>query len=593
MSREQHDAPLSRRGEGTEQKQQRPDYSTLPRAEALERLRKGEPVAEIRRWLTNALHALDATEESIAQDMAWLDDTAPFFAHMRPPDDTPSLNDASAPEVKSGPPAASQTGEPRADAHADIVESALLSALIADNSLLPDCGILAQHPDWFYLDAHQAIAQTVFEQLTQGKPVDAMLLWEMLKQTGRRARVGDAFPMLTAVAQRWTPTPTAAIVQQYAEQIITYAEERRVAYWKEKLQRELHRSDAELRALLDVRREDLALYRHGPGATLRFQNARDLLDEAIPPAKWAVPGLFAEGLNLFGGGPKSGKTALSTQVLLAVPTLDGKALGHISVTRGEALYLALEDNKRRMQERIRNMLREDEGVDAPEGLFIEYNWPRLDAGGIDKLDRWMDQRPSTRLIVIDTFARIKPPQINRNATLYDSDYASLLPVQQWANARHVAVVVVCHTRKSGAEDAMNEISGSTGLTGVADNIVVMRRTGLIAELHRRGRDYQDDTVWGLKGDVETLLWTYTGDATALKRSTERQAIIDVLVKAAPRKLTPTEIGAQLGRPAVAIRKLLGKMLNGGDVGLDNDAALHLYWATDDAIKEAKRESKRE
>jgi hypothetical protein len=83
--------------------------------------------------------------------------------------------------------------------------------------------------------------------------------------------------------------------------------------------------------------------------------ARGLLEHEFPEQRYAVPGLISEGLNLLVGAPKLGKSWLAMNVAAAV-AFGGVALDKINVTRGEALYLALEDPPRRLQRRLRLVL---------------------------------------------------------------------------------------------------------------------------------------------------------------------------------------------------------------------------------------------
>jgi RecA-family ATPase len=55
-----------------------------------------------------------------------------------------------------------------------------------------------------------------------------------------------------------------------------------------------------------------------------------------------------EGLTLPAGKPKLGKSWLALSVAFAVAA-GGVALGTYPVAQGEVLYLALEDNERRLQ----------------------------------------------------------------------------------------------------------------------------------------------------------------------------------------------------------------------------------------------------
>src|SRR3954471_23399562 len=92
-----------------------------------------------------------------------------------------------------------------------------------------------------------------------------------------------------------------------------------------------------------------------PSRKLGLSTAADLMAEALPPIRYVVPGYVTEGLTLLGGKPKIGKSWLTAGLCIAVAT-GGYALGSIKVDGGDVLWLALEDNKRRLQRRLKQLL---------------------------------------------------------------------------------------------------------------------------------------------------------------------------------------------------------------------------------------------
>ncbi len=92
-----------------------------------------------------------------------------------------------------------------------------------------------------------------------------------------------------------------------------------------------------------------------PRRKLGRQSAADLLRKELPPVRYVVPGYIAEGLTVLAGRPKLGKSWLALDLAVAVAT-GGAALGSIRVEQGDVLYLALEDNERRLQKRLMQLL---------------------------------------------------------------------------------------------------------------------------------------------------------------------------------------------------------------------------------------------
>ena len=71
----------------------------------------------------------------------------------------------------------------------------------------------------------------------------------------------------------------------------------------------------------------------------------------------------------------------------------------------------------------------------------------------------------------------------------------------------IAVVVVHHTRKAASEDFLDAVSGTQGLAGAADAVIVLRRTrgSADAELHITGRDVIEAT-YAMRFDSESGNW---------------------------------------------------------------------------------------
>ena len=88
------------------------------------------------------------------------------------------------------------------------------------------------------------------------------------------------------------------------------------------------------------------------GAKPKVFSLQELLSWELPPTRWAIPEILPEGLTLLAGKPKLGKSWLALSAALSIAS-GGVALGTQPVIRGDVLYLALEDNARRLQARTR------------------------------------------------------------------------------------------------------------------------------------------------------------------------------------------------------------------------------------------------
>jgi hypothetical protein len=281
-----------------------------------------------------------------------------------------------------------------------------------------------------------------------------------------------------------------------------------------------------------------------------FIRASDLLKKVLPEHRWAVRGVLAEGCGLLVGRPKIGKSWLALNLAIAIAT-GGVALGHIRVELGDVLYLSLEDNERRLKSRLNSILN---GADAPDRLTLSTSWPKLDELGLQWLEAWAEKHPDGRLIIIDTLQRVRPAA-SRNGSLYGDDYQALTGLQQMAGRRGLTVLVLHHTRKMGSDDPLETVSGTQGLGGAADSVLVLKRerSHRDATLFVTGRDVEE-TELTLRWDPLHTTWSMLGDSL----SEEREAIIKVLTHAG-KPLPLKDIALAVGKPYAPVKLLCFRM----------------------------------
>jgi replicative DNA helicase len=90
-------------------------------------------------------------------------------------------------------------------------EMGVLGSILRDNNVLNEVQQIVR-ADNFYFDAHQKIFQAVVETYNDGKPVDAVILFEVLKQRKQIEDVGG--PLY--IAELFDSAPTAANAEYYA-----------------------------------------------------------------------------------------------------------------------------------------------------------------------------------------------------------------------------------------------------------------------------------------------------------------------------------------------------------------------------------------
>ena len=425
-------------------------------------------------------------------------------------------------------------------------EQSVLGAILITPGVIPQVTERIITTD-FYRDSHRQIYKAILEL----ENADPITLTEHLRANGDLKDAGGADYIHTLV----NLCPVAANATQYAD-IVKENSIRRSAI--------AEAQDTIRKAVAGKPVSELGKVAPTPetGYTLA-----QLMAANFPDPTWLVEGLLPEvGLTVLAGSPKVGKSwfvlDLATRLAGAGATtfLDCRI-----PTSGRVLYLALEDNWRRLKSRGARLL---QGDIAPDKLHLEIGWPRLDDGGEDKLNSWIAKHPDTRLVIVDVFVRIR--QKSRGGNIYDEDYAALGPLKTLADEFGIAVLAVHHTnQRQGLDNWMELVSGSNGLTGTADAVMLLSKGGegrADGRLRCTGRDLAE-VDFALSFD--NFLWKrLDGNAEDHLRNIARQKIVECLRKSSE-AMTPKEVAEKTGqgdeKGHEAVKKLMPKMAKKGEI----------------------------
>jgi len=253
-----------------------------------------------------------------------------------------------------------------------------------------------------------------------------------------------------------------------------------------------------------------------------MMSARELQMTEFAPVSWIVRDLLPEGVTLFAGKPKLGKSWLALQLGYGIATGD-EVLGR-AVEQGSVLYAALEDNARRLKKRMHRIAPND--PNWPEKFLFSTEWPRLDQGGLAAFEDWIKNTRDARLLIVDTLATVRPASGGKDSQ-YQSDYAALRGLHSLASETGIAILIVHHVRKMDADDPFDTVSGSTGLTGAADSTIILSSTSEGKVLYGRGRDLAEFEC-AMDFDPETCRWSDLGRPCDAFGSETRKAIRDAL-----------------------------------------------------------------
>ncbi len=251
-------------------------------------------------------------------------------------------------------------------------------------------------------------------------------------------------------------------------------------------------------------------------------SAEELLSTPLPPVKWIIPGLLPAGLALFAGPSKAGKSWLTLWLCLQIA--QGNPVWDREIEPRTVIYFSLEDTFNRLQNRIFQLI---DGGDAPERLILQTECPSIGQGLEEQVESLIHTYCDVGLIVIDILQKVRVS--DGNGGMYANDYKEAGALKKLADKYGICILLIHHLRKQSAADPFDQISGSTGLMGVADTSWVMQRKRMsqTADILLTGRDMDDRT---LHLREENCVWTLEDEETAEER--EIKAVPDYLWKAA-------------------------------------------------------------
>lgn len=249
--------------------------------------------------------------------------------------------------------------------------------------------------------------------------------------------------------------------------------------------------------------------------------AREIMASASAPTQYCVDGRVPCGVVIIGARPKARKSWYALQLGTAKATA-GKFMG-VETPGGRVLYIALEDNRRRMRKRF-----EFFGITpdtAPDNLHIFHEWPS-GVAGIEKLERWLAKFPDTVLIIIDVLQRFRGAR-DAKASAYEGDY-TMMATLHGVTQRHdgLTILVVHHVRKGPVDDPVEAINGTFAIAGAADAYIILRRgEGQQWIAHIDGRDWESwdhEFAWEF---VDREGWRQIGVSAGDQLTATQQEII--------------------------------------------------------------------
>lgn len=275
-------------------------------------------------------------------------------------------------------------------------------------------------------------------------------------------------------------------------------------------------------------------------------SAFDLQNKEFEERYYAVQNMIPEGETVIAAPPKTGKSWLMLDMCLKVA--EGKPFLGFDTKQSDTLYLALEDGDSFEQERLNIVTG---GAQAPKNFhFVFSNVMPMNEGFLLQLEELLKVFPNIKVVVIDTLQFVKYRQ-GKSESAYECDYRTGRDLKEFAEKNHLAIVVVTHTTKMiHMEDEMSNVSGTNGVTGAADAVIVLskeKRTDKEAKMFITGRKVRQ-SMHSVKFDDSKCCWVYGGIAEVTDRDQQETKEREMLYSNSNIRAAVIEIARNLAEP---------------------------------------------
>lgn len=245
---------------------------------------------------------------------------------------------------------------------------------------------------------------------------------------------------------------------------------------------------------------------------LHLINAETLYYTPLDHPRMLIDGILSNGLAILSGDSKIGK---SWMVLwLGIKISQGEPVWGLPTSKTDVIYLALEDTDWRIQQRMQDLV-----DNPPNNLHFGFSCGKLGAELEGQIKDILEKQPTTGLIFIDTLQMVRD-NVSSKVNAYAQDYKDLSALKKIADDHKMCIFLIHHNRKEhDGSNVFNDMTGSTGIAGVADTCMVLRKEnhfGSDAVLNITGRDIEEKQ---LRMTMRKNVWEVTEalDADHLRR----------------------------------------------------------------------------
>jgi hypothetical protein len=240
---------------------------------------------------------------------------------------------------------------------------------------------------------------------------------------------------------------------------------------------------------------------------IKIWSMQEFMAAKFPDPFWIIGEILPEGLTLLYSRSKAGKSFLVGKLCQNIANGEW-ALSKYPTAGCEILYLDLEQSEGLAQKRWEAVIG---GTPMPFKLSPVFKWPRMDEGGLEKIDAYLEEHSTCRMVVIDVLSMFWPDDAKANGNAYHWEYKQLSNIRNIAHKHGANITLIHHTKKGASLDPLDMASGTRAMTGVPDTIWVLERESGSQEgkLMVTGKNVIEQTV-RMSFQPEHGGWTYGG-----------------------------------------------------------------------------------
>ena len=247
------------------------------------------------------------------------------------------------------------------------------------------------------------------------------------------------------------------------------------------------------------------------------------------------------GLTLLAGAPKVGKSTLAEQIAFEVSK------------QGTVIYLALEYNLPMAKARFARF------HDSPVLILLDGDLNRFGKGGEKQLKELLRIEPC-ELLIIDVLTCLKRP----TAGDYTQEYAAVQEIKNAVSSFEIDCLALHHTRKGDSSENHNvfeAIHGSTALTAVPENIMILTKKNNQVKLQMKGRLIPEDEI-----DLEFLNGEFfKSNKITTGHEVSAPFLHQILATLKDGDATSQDLSKKTGKSMSQISTACKKLLNKGEI----------------------------